>query len=66
MAGDLVSGHYPLTAPLYSVLGANGNATQSNLPVRSNLEYTGLASVADGAARRTAVRSGADAPAAWR
>lgn len=50
MAGDLVGGGYPLGAALRAMLGQNGNEAQSNIPIRSNLEYTGFASIADGAA----------------
>jgi hypothetical protein len=46
----LVKGHYPLTNPLQSILGLPSNAVQANIPVRTNAEYLGLASAADGAA----------------
>lgn len=36
---DLVSGHYPQSAALQALTGQAGGALQSNLPVRSNLEW---------------------------
>jgi hypothetical protein len=39
MPGDLVSGGYPLNQALQSFLGRGGQKAQSNLPVRSNLEW---------------------------
>ncbi len=47
---DLVSGRYAQKSVWQTIIGTPGNATQSDLPVRSNLEYLGLASAADGAA----------------
>ena len=50
MPGDVLSGRYPLTAAIWKALGEPVNASQGNIPVRSTLEYTGFASIADGAA----------------
>lgn len=50
MAGDLVSGRYPLTNSLQAALGVPPNTVQSNLPIRSNLEYTGINDLTDQAA----------------
>lgn len=50
MPGDLVGGSYPLGNPLRAIVGQNGNEAQSNIPIRSNAEYLGLASGADAAA----------------
>lgn len=48
---DLVSGRYPQQHAFQGpVFGLGSNATQSNVPVRTNAEYLGLASAADGAA----------------
>jgi len=47
---DLVSARYPQWDPFSTILGRAGNATQSDLPIRSNAEYLGYASAAAGAA----------------
>jgi len=48
---DLVSGRYPQTDSFSAgVFGLAGNGTQSNIPLATNARYTGLASLADGAA----------------
>lgn len=47
---DLVSGRYPQTSPVAALFGLAGNATQSNIPLATNASYTGIASLADGAA----------------
>ena len=47
---DLVSGKYPQTNPFSALIGGFGNGNQANVPARSNAEYLGLASAADGAA----------------
>jgi hypothetical protein len=47
MPGDLVSGRYPLTSSLQAALGLPPNAVQSNLPVRSNLEFAGINDLTD-------------------
>ena len=47
---DLVSGSYAQYNPWQSLVGQAGNSTQANLPVRSNVEYLGLASCTDAAA----------------
>lgn len=49
MAGDLVSGGYPLTDPVACIgLGVNGK--QVNLPARTNLHYGFLGSLQDASA----------------
>jgi hypothetical protein len=50
MPGDILSGRYPLTAAFWSGVGQPANATQSNIPVRSNLEWPFLGDLADQAA----------------
>ncbi len=50
MPGDLVAGRYGLTAAIQSAIGLPTNAVQSNLPVRTNLEYTGINDLTDAAA----------------
>jgi hypothetical protein len=46
----LVRGRYPLTSALYSILGQQATSNQSDLPMRSNLEYTGINGLVDTAA----------------
>ena len=46
---DLVSGRYGQLSPFQIILGNPGGTVQGNLPVRSNAEYLGLASLADSA-----------------
>jgi hypothetical protein len=46
----LVKGRYPVQNGLQSILGNLPNVAQANSPIRSNAEYLGLASAADGAA----------------
>lgn len=46
----LLRGRYPLTNQLWSVLGQPVNATQGDLPARTNLEYTGITGLLDTAA----------------
>jgi len=46
----LVRGRYPLTNSLYSILGQQANSAQGDMPVRSNLEYTGINGLVDTAA----------------
>ncbi len=50
MCADLVSGRYGQRSVWQTITGTLGNATQSDLPVRLNVEYLGFASAADGAA----------------
>ena len=50
MPGDLVSGRYPLVASFSKLVGLASNAAQSNLAVRSNKEWFGLADLTDAAA----------------
>jgi hypothetical protein len=52
---DLTSGRYPETNPLWSALGQSANATQSDVPARTNAEYFGLGGLADGALAATGV-----------
>lgn len=47
---DLVRGRYPLTSSLYSILGQQSQVNQSDVPVRSNLEYLGINGLVDTAA----------------
>lgn len=51
---DLVGGNWPQHNPMVSMLGNAGNETQSNIPVRSNLEY-GIGQWVDGAVAGTGV-----------
>jgi hypothetical protein len=50
MPGDILSGRYPTTNPNWSGFGQAVNATQSNIPVRSNLEWPFLGNLAGQAA----------------
>jgi len=59
---DLVRGKYPVTAPFYKVLGANSNATQSNIALRSNVEVVGLNALTDGTALTTQVATAVAIP----
>lgn len=45
---DLTSGRYPQYNPWLAMLGLT-NATTSDVPARSNLEYLGLSTITDGA-----------------
>ncbi len=47
---DLVGGKYPQTNPFFSILGAQPNAKQGNMPLFSNLSYTGINDLTDAAA----------------
>ena len=47
---DLASGGYPQANPLQTILGRLGNTVQSNIPIRSNAEYLGIAAATDAAA----------------
>lgn len=51
----LVRGMYPATNALWKVTGNAANATQGNLPVRSNAEWLGLGTVTDSALASTGV-----------
>lgn len=46
----LIRGRYPVQSSLNSILGQAGQVAQSDLPVRSNLEYLGISGLADTAA----------------
>ena len=50
---DLVRGRYNVTNPVWSYLGQPTNATQSDIPSRTNATVLGLASLADTAAALT-------------
>lgn len=50
MPADLVGGKYPQHNAIWSILGRPANAIQSNVPVRTNLEYTGIGGLLDTAA----------------
>jgi hypothetical protein len=54
MSGDLLSGRYPLSNALLSLLGGMANVGQANIPARSNLEYP-IGSLSDGALAATGV-----------
>lgn len=43
---DLVSAGYPISRPLLALLGGNGNSTQANVPIKSNLDF-GLGGLQD-------------------
>src|ERR1700752_3906930 len=47
--GDLERGNYPINHPLSKILGSF-NAVQSNIAIRSTLEYTGINDLTDQAA----------------
>lgn len=44
---DLVSGRYPAQNPIWRLLGMPTNATQSDMPVRSNVDVLGLSTLVD-------------------
>lgn len=50
MAGDLVSGRYPLTYAFSKMIGEASNGAQGNIGVRSNLEAGFMGSLQDAAA----------------
>ena len=50
MPGDVLSGRYPLTAAVWKGLGQPVNASQANLPYRTNLEFPWLGNLTDAAA----------------
>lgn len=50
---DLGLGRYKQTNPFWSVLGQPTNVVQANIPAFSNLDYLGMASLADTAAALT-------------
>src|SRR6185312_83886 len=50
MAGDTLSGRYPLVNPYAAAIGLQANAAQGNIPARSNLSFLGFAGLADTAA----------------
>jgi hypothetical protein len=47
---DLVDGRYPQINPVWSILGQTTNVAQSDVPVRSNLEYLNAGSLTDSTA----------------
>jgi hypothetical protein len=47
MSGDLVGGRFPLTYPFSKALALASNNAQSNISVRSNLEYLGLSGLSN-------------------
>lgn len=51
----LTRGRYPVTNPFAKITGFAANATQGNLPLRSNLEWFALANPTDGALAATGV-----------
>jgi len=50
---DLMGGRWPQYSPLDRILGGVSNATQSNIPARSNLYYTSLNLLTDQATAAT-------------
>lgn len=50
MPGDVLSGRYPLTDDFWKILGQPVNASQPNIPVRSNGRVLGLGNLTDEAA----------------
>ncbi len=50
---DLLSGHYPPQEQLWRLLGMPSNATQSNIPPRTNLSFLGYSAAVDLAATAT-------------
>ena len=50
---DLVRGRYPVTSPIWSLVGQLANTTQSDIAARSNGVALGLAGLADTAAALT-------------
>jgi hypothetical protein len=52
---DLVDGRYPESNPLWAALGQTVNATQSDIPARTNAEYLGLSTLTDSALAATGV-----------
>lgn len=55
MAGDLVGGSWPVTYPFRKLTGLAGLVAQSNVSVRSNAEWLGIAGLTDGALAATGV-----------
>ena len=51
----LIRGHYPQTNPNWLLTGSATNIANPTVPVRSNIEYTGLANPTDGALAATGV-----------
>lgn len=55
MAGDLVSGNFPISYPFAALTGQTANTAQGNLRPRSNMEWFGLGNITDGALAATGV-----------
>lgn len=62
MAGDLVSGGYPISYPFAALTGFTPNTAQGNLRVRSNMELFGIGNVTDGALAATGVAAAVAVP----
>jgi hypothetical protein len=65
MAGDLVSGGYPVNYSFASLTGLARNASQGNVTVRSNAEWFGLGNPTDGALAATGVGCAVAIPVQW-
>ncbi len=59
MGADLVGAHYPLNFGLDSLYGQARNASQANVPIRSNLEYLGIGGGLTDTAGATAIAASA-------
>ncbi len=51
----LVAGKYPNTHSIYKITGNLANASQGNVPARTNLEWFGLGGLVDGALAATGI-----------
>lgn len=65
MAGDLVSGGYPVNYSFAKITGLARNATQGNTTIRSNAEWFGLGNPTDGALAATGVGCAVAIPVEW-
>lgn len=65
MAGDLVSGGYPVNSTFAKITGNARNTLQPNLCIRSNMEWLGLGNPTDGALAATGVGCAVAIPVEW-
>lgn len=65
MAGDLVSGGYPVNYSFEKLTGKAPNTAQGNISIRSNMEWFGLGNVTDGALAATGVGCAVAIPVEW-
>lgn len=65
MAGDLVSGGYPVNYTMAKITGLARNVAQGNVNVRSNMEWFGLGNPTDGALAATGVGCAVAIPVEW-